>query len=125
MDVDISDEDYVIHRAKIDLEKNPLSAKAWMITAKTLYPNNFGVQVLISPKSPLNDSSTYLVSVRSVFNREKCRQHQRSSKMFQRTVRASIFALIVLNLSLLQDKQVPAARRPVERNRESHRSPTR
>lgn len=49
MEVDISDEEYVIQRAKMDLEKNPLSAKAWMITAKTLYPNNFGVQV---PRAP-------------------------------------------------------------------------
>lgn len=45
MEVDISDEDYVIQRAKSALDTNPLSAKAWMLTAKTLYPNNFGVQV--------------------------------------------------------------------------------
>jgi integrator complex subunit 10 len=44
MEVDISDEEYVIQRAKSALKTDPLSAKAWMITAKTLYPNNFGVQ---------------------------------------------------------------------------------
>ncbi|RZB38920.1 Glyco transf 22 domain containing protein [Asbolus verrucosus] len=44
MEVDLSDEDYVIQRAKTALRTDPLSAKAWMITAKTLYPNNFGVQ---------------------------------------------------------------------------------
>lgn len=48
MEVDIehtlSSEEYVIHRAKLALKDDPLSAKAWMITAKTLYPNNFGVQ---------------------------------------------------------------------------------
>lgn len=43
----ISDEDYVIQRAKDALKTDPLAAKAWMITAKTLYPNNFGVQVCI------------------------------------------------------------------------------
>lgn len=41
----LPDEDYVIHRAKIALNDDPLFAKAWMITAKCLYPNNFGVQV--------------------------------------------------------------------------------
>lgn len=47
MEVDentLSSEEYVIQRAKLALEDDPLSAKAWMITAKTLYPNNFGVQ---------------------------------------------------------------------------------
>lgn len=43
----LTDEEYVIHRAKSALKSDPLSAKAWMITAKTLYPNNFGVQVCI------------------------------------------------------------------------------
>lgn len=51
MDVDtiytLSDEEYVIQRAKNALTTDPISAKAWMITAKTLYPNNFGVQVKI------------------------------------------------------------------------------
>ncbi|KRT82763.1 hypothetical protein AMK59_4050 [Oryctes borbonicus] len=40
----LSDEEYVIQRAKNALITDPISAKAWMITAKTLYPNNFGVQ---------------------------------------------------------------------------------
>lgn len=40
-----SDEDYVIQRAKLALKSDPLSAKAWMLTARTLYPDNFGVQV--------------------------------------------------------------------------------
>ncbi|CAH0553252.1 unnamed protein product [Brassicogethes aeneus] len=44
MDVDITDEEYVIQRAKHAFTISPLKAKAWMITAKTLYPNNFGVQ---------------------------------------------------------------------------------
>ncbi|KAJ8939787.1 hypothetical protein NQ314_010991 [Rhamnusium bicolor] len=44
IDLEISDEDYVIQRAKDALKVDPVSAKAWMITAKTLYPNNFGVQ---------------------------------------------------------------------------------
>lgn len=38
------DEEYVIQKAKQALQTDPLSAKAWMLTAKTLYPNNFGVQ---------------------------------------------------------------------------------
>lgn len=45
IDLEISDEEYVIERAKSAFKANPAAAKAWMITAKTLYPNNFGVQV--------------------------------------------------------------------------------
>lgn len=46
IDLEISDEEYVIERAKNAFKNNPAAAKAWMITAKTLYPNNFGVQVV-------------------------------------------------------------------------------
>lgn len=50
MEVDIyntvSDQDYLVLRAKNALKTDPVTAKAWMITAKTLYPTNFGVQVL-------------------------------------------------------------------------------
>lgn len=42
-----SEEDYVIKRAKLTHASNPLEAKAWILTAKTLYPNNFDVQVRI------------------------------------------------------------------------------
>lgn len=41
----ITDEEYLVLRAKDALKKDSMTAKAWMITAKTLYPNNFGVQV--------------------------------------------------------------------------------
>ncbi|KAF5298601.1 hypothetical protein FQR65_LT09696 [Abscondita terminalis] len=40
----LSDEEYVVERAKRALKIDPVAAKAWMITAKTLYPNNFSVQ---------------------------------------------------------------------------------
>lgn len=41
----VSDQDYLVLRAKNALKTDPVTAKAWMITAKTLYPTNFGVQV--------------------------------------------------------------------------------
>jgi hypothetical protein len=41
----ISDEDYLVLRAKDALRSDAFAAKAWMITAKTLFPNNFAVQV--------------------------------------------------------------------------------
>jgi len=41
----VSDEDYLVLRAKNALKSDPFAAKAWMITAKTLFPNNFSVQV--------------------------------------------------------------------------------
>ncbi|CAH1993576.1 unnamed protein product [Acanthoscelides obtectus] len=44
IDLEISDEEYVIEKAKSILNGNPIEAKAWMLTAKTLYPNNFSVQ---------------------------------------------------------------------------------
>ncbi|KAJ9585375.1 hypothetical protein L9F63_002835 [Diploptera punctata] len=40
----LSDEYYLVLRAKDALKIDPFAAKAWMITAKTLFPNNFGVQ---------------------------------------------------------------------------------
>ncbi|KAJ1524001.1 hypothetical protein ONE63_010545 [Megalurothrips usitatus] len=40
----LSDEDYLVLRAKQAFMVDPHAAKAWMLTAKTLYPNNFAVQ---------------------------------------------------------------------------------
>ena len=41
----LTDEDYVIYRTKNSYKQDPSTAKAWMITAKTLFPRNFAVQV--------------------------------------------------------------------------------
>jgi integrator complex subunit 10 len=43
----ISDEEYLVLRAKDALKTDAFAAKAWMVTAKTLFPNNFAVQVRI------------------------------------------------------------------------------
>lgn len=40
-----SDEDYLVSMARSSLEKDPFESKAWMLTAKTLFQNKFGVQV--------------------------------------------------------------------------------
>ncbi|XP_049865051.1 integrator complex subunit 10 [Pectinophora gossypiella] len=40
----MSDEDYIITRAKEAQKHNIHSAKAWMLTAKTLFPSNFKIQ---------------------------------------------------------------------------------
>ena len=38
--------EWLVERARQSLkENNPYEAKAWLITAKTLYPKDFGVQV--------------------------------------------------------------------------------
>lgn len=38
---------WLVERARQSLkENNPYEAKAWLITAKTLYPKDFGVQVI-------------------------------------------------------------------------------
>lgn len=44
VEITMSDEDYIIMRAKEAQKLNIHSAKAWMLTAKTLYPTNFKIQ---------------------------------------------------------------------------------
>lgn len=41
----LSDEEYVIYRTKNSQKQDAATARAWMITAKTLFPRNFAVQV--------------------------------------------------------------------------------
>lgn len=41
----LSDEEYVIYRTKNSHKHDLATAKAWMITAKTLFPRNFAVQL--------------------------------------------------------------------------------
>lgn len=40
----LSDEDYLISQAKRCLHVDPSAAKSWIITAKSLFPNNFNIQ---------------------------------------------------------------------------------
>ncbi|KAJ8729448.1 hypothetical protein PYW08_001029 [Mythimna loreyi] len=44
VDTSLSDEDYIIAKAKDAQKYNIHSAKAWMLTAKTLFPANFKIQ---------------------------------------------------------------------------------
>lgn len=44
VEASLSDEDYIIRRAKDAQKVNIHSAKAWMLTAKTLFPTNFKIQ---------------------------------------------------------------------------------
>jgi integrator complex subunit 10 len=53
----ISDEAYLVLRAKDCLKSDPFAAKAWMITAKTLFPDNFAVQVRIVFSAPTSVKS--------------------------------------------------------------------
>jgi integrator complex subunit 10 len=41
----LSDEEYLVFRAKEELKKDPYAARAWMLTAKSLFPQNFNIQV--------------------------------------------------------------------------------
>lgn len=41
----LSDEEYLIFRAKEQQKQDPCAAKCWMITAQALFPKNFGIQV--------------------------------------------------------------------------------
>ncbi|XP_068235665.1 integrator complex subunit 10 [Palaemon carinicauda] len=40
----MTDEEYLIYRAKEAQSKDPCAAKCWMITAQALFPKNFGIQ---------------------------------------------------------------------------------
>ncbi|XP_042219425.1 integrator complex subunit 10-like isoform X2 [Homarus americanus] len=40
----LTDEEYLIYRAKEQQKKDPCAAKCWMITAQALFPKNFGIQ---------------------------------------------------------------------------------
>ncbi|KAJ8985663.1 hypothetical protein NQ317_015159 [Molorchus minor] len=44
IDLEISDEEYIVQRAKDAQKVDEYAAKAWMIMARTLYPSNFMVQ---------------------------------------------------------------------------------
>ena len=41
----ISDEDWLISRAKTCLNDDEYAAKAWLLTARTLFPRNLSIQV--------------------------------------------------------------------------------
>lgn len=49
MEVESSDEEYLVNRAKEELKRDPHAARAWMLTAKSLFPNNFSVQAWFFP----------------------------------------------------------------------------
>jgi integrator complex subunit 10 len=51
IEVEVSDEDYLVNRAKDELKRDPSAARAWMLTAKSLFPNNFSVQVYKLPST--------------------------------------------------------------------------
>lgn len=60
----MSDEVWLISRARACMKptkSDPYAAKAWMITARSLFPNNFSIQVHITLKALycLNLSNTY------------------------------------------------------------------
>ncbi|KAJ8315831.1 hypothetical protein KUTeg_007981 [Tegillarca granosa] len=44
VDVQISDEDWLVSRARTCMKSDPFAAKSWMITARTLFPKNFTIQ---------------------------------------------------------------------------------
>jgi integrator complex subunit 10 len=69
----VSDEEYLVLRAKDALKSDPYAAKAWMITAKTLFPNNFAVQVrtvyILRPYKVVEFSATFEIRLHRFFVR--------------------------------------------------------
>lgn len=41
---ELSDEDWLVSRARLSFKSDPYAAKAWMLTARTLFPNSFNIQ---------------------------------------------------------------------------------
>ena len=62
MEVDVApvtDEGWLVWRARQCLKTDPYATKAWLITAKTLFPRNFNIQVKLhttASKSTVNFS---------------------------------------------------------------------
>lgn len=44
----ISDEEWLVSRARMCIKSDPFAAKSWMITAKSLFPHNFTIQVRLT-----------------------------------------------------------------------------
>ena len=44
----ISDEEWLVSRARMCIKSDPYAAKSWMITAKSLFPHNFTIQVRLT-----------------------------------------------------------------------------
>lgn len=42
---ELSDEEWLVSRARSCFKSDPWSAKAWMLTARTLFPTSFNIQV--------------------------------------------------------------------------------
>lgn len=42
----LRDEEYLLFRAKERQSLDPNESKSWLITAQTIYPKDFGIQVL-------------------------------------------------------------------------------
>ncbi len=49
-----SQEEWLVYRAKACLKSDIYASKAWLITARTLFPKNYAVQVRIFRNMPLN-----------------------------------------------------------------------
>jgi integrator complex subunit 10 len=44
---ELSDEEWLVSRARACFKADPYAAKSWMLTARTLFPNSFNIQVNI------------------------------------------------------------------------------
>ncbi|KAL4228480.1 Integrator complex subunit 10 [Mactra antiquata] len=44
MNIELSDEDWLVSQAKSCFKTDPYAAKSWMLTARTLFPNSFNIQ---------------------------------------------------------------------------------
>lgn len=45
MDVTVTEEEYMMTKAKSFLEADPFRCRSWLLTAKSMFPNNFGLHV--------------------------------------------------------------------------------
>lgn len=45
MEVSVTDEEYMMTKAKSFLETDCYRCRSWLLTAKSMFPNNFGIHV--------------------------------------------------------------------------------
>lgn len=45
MEVSITDEEYMMKKAKSFLETDCYRCRSWLLTAKSMFPSNFGIHV--------------------------------------------------------------------------------
>lgn len=53
--------EFLVKRARELVPQDPYAAKAWLITARTLYPTDFNIQVMINTHDHNNNPTAHII----------------------------------------------------------------